>query len=151
MLCISNNWINTDPMAKWLESSSMAWETGVQSQTVSYQKLKKMVLDIFLFDTQHYKVRIKGKVEQSRESSDWKGYIGAIGVVAVEKGTFGSPLTTVVNFTFSYLLYKIWFGWVLWHISRCRLFNAKSCLYIYIEYKDLIWSGFKAYQQLLVI
>ena len=22
--------------------------------------------------------------------------------------------------------------WVLWHINPCRLFNAKSCLYIYI-------------------
>ena len=26
----------------------------------------------------------------------------------------------------------IWFGLVLWHINHCRLFNAKSCLYIYI-------------------
>ena len=26
----------------------------------------------------------------------------------------------------------IWFGWVLWHINHCRLFNAKSSLYIYI-------------------
>ena len=24
----------------------------------------------------------------------------------------------------------IWFGWVLWHINHCRLFNAKSSLYI---------------------
>ena len=28
----------------------------------------------------------------------------------------------------------IWFGWVLWHINHCRLFNAKSSLYIYIRY-----------------
>ena len=35
------------------------------------QKKKKMVLDVALLNTQHYKVRIKGKVEQSREwSSD---------------------------------------------------------------------------------
>ena len=32
----------------------------------------------------------------------------------------------------------IWFGWVLWHINRCWLFNAKSFLYIYIKY---IWFG----------
>ena len=25
-------------------------------------------------------------------------------------------------------------GWVLWHVNHCRLFNAKSFLYIYIEY-----------------
>ena len=30
-------------------------------------KTQKMVLDASLFNTQHYKVRIKGKVEQSRE------------------------------------------------------------------------------------
>ena len=30
------------------------------------------------------------------------------------------------------------FGWVLWHINHCRLFNAKSSLYIYIKY---IWFG----------
>ena len=32
-------------------------------------KTQKMVLDAILFSTQHYKVRIKGKVEQSREWS----------------------------------------------------------------------------------
>ena len=47
----------------------MVWETGVQSQVESYQRLKKMVLDSALLNTQHYKVRIKGKVKQSREWS----------------------------------------------------------------------------------
>ena len=32
-------------------------------------KIQKMVLDATLLNHQHYKVRIKGKVEQSRESS----------------------------------------------------------------------------------
>ena len=32
-------------------------------------KSQKMVLDATLFNTQHYKVRIKGKVEQFRERS----------------------------------------------------------------------------------
>ena len=43
----------------------MVQETEVQSQVKSYQRLKKVVLDAAL----HYKVRIKGKVEQSREWS----------------------------------------------------------------------------------
>ena len=34
-----------------------------------YTKDSKMVLDAALPNTQHYKVRIKGKVEQSREWS----------------------------------------------------------------------------------
>ena len=38
-------------------------------------KTQKMVLDVALLNTQHYKVRIKGKVEQSRQwgSSYGKG------------------------------------------------------------------------------
>ena len=32
-------------------------------------KTQKMVLDATLLSTQHYKVRIKGKVEQSKERS----------------------------------------------------------------------------------
>ena len=36
----------------------------------------------------------------------------------------------------------IWFGWVLWHINHCRLFNAKSSLYIYIKYIGFGWVGF---------
>ena len=44
----------------------MVQETGVQSQVESYQKPQKMVLDATLLSTQHYKVKFKGKVEQSR-------------------------------------------------------------------------------------
>ena len=47
----------------------MVRETGVQPQVESYQRLKKMVLDATLLNTEHYKVRIKGKVEQSKELS----------------------------------------------------------------------------------
>ena len=52
----------------------MARETGVQSQVIpktkkKKKKKKKKVLDASLLNTQHYKVRIKGKVEQSRERS----------------------------------------------------------------------------------
>ena len=54
-----------------------------------------MVLDAALLNTQHYKVRIKGKVEQSRE---WSSALLHLGVVAIEKGAFGSPSTKVANF-----------------------------------------------------
>ena len=56
-------------LAKRLECSPIARETWVQSRVESYQRLKKMVLDASLLNTQHYKVRFKGKVEQSREWS----------------------------------------------------------------------------------
>ena len=54
-----------------------------------------MVLDATLLNTQHYKVRIKGKVEESRKWSFLH-----LGVIAIEKGAFGSPSTKVANFTF---------------------------------------------------
>ena len=37
-------------------------------------KTQKMILDAFWFNTQHYKVRIKDKVEQSRERSSALSY-----------------------------------------------------------------------------
>ena len=56
-----------------------------------------MVLDTSLLNTQHYKIRIKGKVERSRERSNTLTYTS---VVAIEKGAFRSPSTKVANFTF---------------------------------------------------
>ena len=84
----------------------MVWETDVQSQVESYQRLKKkkkkkkkkMVLDTSLLNTHNYEVRIKGKVEQSRKRS--KRTLRPLGEVAIEKGTLRSPLTTVAKFTY---------------------------------------------------
>ena len=45
----------------------MAWETGVQSHVEYIQKSQKMVLDISILNSQHYKVHIKSNVEQSDE------------------------------------------------------------------------------------
>ena len=56
-------------------------------------KTQKMVLDATLLNTQHYKVRIEGKVELSREMSSAPPL--NLGVVAIEKGDFRSPSTTV--------------------------------------------------------
>ena len=59
-------------------------------------KNSKMVFDAALLNTQHNKVSIKGKVEQSRE---WRSVL-LINSVAIEKGAFGSPSTKVANFTY---------------------------------------------------
>ena len=78
----------------------MAREIRVQSQVASYQKLKKMVLDASLLNTQHCKLHIKDKVEQSGGTS-----IALPGVVGIEKGAFGSPSTTVANFSYFVYIY----------------------------------------------
>ena len=53
-------------------------------------KTQKTVLDASLLNTQQYKVGIKGKVEQSRVRHSTLLHLG---VVAIEKGAFGSPST----------------------------------------------------------
>ena len=57
-----------------------------------------------MLNTQYYKVRIKGKVEQSRERKTTLPL--NLGVAVIEKETFVSPSTSVANFP--YLLYKIY-------------------------------------------
>ena len=64
-------------------------------------KTLEMVLDASLLNTQHYKERIKGKVEKSRERSS--ALPQHLSVVAIEKGAFRSPSIMVANFT--YLLF----------------------------------------------
>ena len=59
--------MNNRPVDFMVECSPMARETEVQSQVESDQRLKKWYL--IPPKTQPYKVRFKGKVEQSREKS----------------------------------------------------------------------------------
>ena len=66
-------------------------------------KTLKMVLDTYLLNTQQYKVRIKGKVEKSREKSSSPQHLC---VVAIEMGAFWLPSTTVANFTYFTFTYK---------------------------------------------
>ena len=84
-------------------------------------KTLKMVLDTALLNTQRYKVRIKGKVEQSKERSRTPLHFG---VVAIEKGAFWSPSAKGRQLYF--LLYNTCpapqlaprvpdFGWATWH------------------------------------
>ena len=95
----------------------MVREIGVQSQVGSYQRLKKMVLDTSLLNTQHYKVRIKSKLEQSPYTSVYRPPLH-LGVVAIEKGTFGPPSTMVANlyiyiYIYIYILALIEIVWLI--------------------------------------
>ena len=73
-----------------------------RSRIDSYKGLKKWSLMVPC--TQHYKVRIKGKVEQSRERS------------SALPNTLGSPSTTVANFT----IYKHKCVGIFTRLSRVR-------------------------------
>ena len=60
-------------------------------------KTQKMVLDVTSLNTQHFKVRVNGNVEQSIE---WSSAFLHLSVVTIEKGVFRSPLIAVGNFTY---------------------------------------------------
>ena len=63
-------------------------------------KTLKMVLDTSLLNTQEYKVRIKGKVEQSMERSS--ALLLHLGVVAIKKGSLWVALD------YSQQLFQYW-------------------------------------------
>ncbi len=77
-----NNYTTNTPNRRLLDFKLFysCWALGLLSKVFAYgpgnlwfnprsshTKDSKMVLDAILLNTQHYKVRIKGKVEQSRE------------------------------------------------------------------------------------
>ena len=68
-------------------------------------KTLKMVLDTSLLNTQQYKVRIKGKVEQSSERSSALPL--HLGVVAIEKGAFWSPSTKGRQLYFYFYIHEV--------------------------------------------
>ena len=63
---------------------------------------QKMIFDTAILNTLHYKVRIKCQVEQSRKKISSPQNLG---VVAIEKGAFGSPATMVTNFLLYIYIY----------------------------------------------
>ena len=70
-------------------------------------KKQKMVLDAIMLNTQYYKVRIKGNVEQSKEWSSGLPYTSVY--YLLKRGAFRSPSTKVANFTILYLFIYIRF------------------------------------------
>ena len=98
---------------------------------------QKMVLDATLLNTQHYKISIKGKVEESKEevapsstpwhSSYWKGSLQ----VTLDKGRqfylYKRKLTYVVHsISFQIFLYR--------HLKLSETLENSAC-YCYTTYK----------------
>ncbi len=65
----------------------------------------------------------------------WFGWVEFYGISTVVGYLMPNPL-------YAYIRSMIWFGWVLWHINYCRLFNAKSSLYKCIRYIRFGLVGF---------
>ena len=109
----------------------MVRETGIIPSR-GIPKTKKIVLDAALLNTQHYKV--------SYDSLH-------LYVVAVEKGSFGSPLTKVTNFTIYILVPLISFQAFFVQAFKIVVDSWKfSILLLYILWDDkpiLMISGLK--------
>ena len=73
---------------------SRVFANGLRDQGRVMLKTQKMVLDAALLNAQHYKVQIKGKVEQHHPLH--------LSAVAIEKGAFGLHSTVVAPFIFFY-------------------------------------------------
>ena len=82
-----------------------------------------MVLDAALLSSQNYKLRIKGNVKQSKGMD--KSPRLHLGLVAIERGAFGSPLTTVANFAYFYFYFH-------WNIPTKETQYIYIYIYIYI-------------------
>ena len=87
-----------------------------------------MVLDSSLLNTQQYKVRIKGKVEQSGEISITLPY-------TIEKGAFWTSSTRVTNVTY-YFTYII-------SIIRYEYFELCKCIPIMPVISGPLWLRFE--------
>ena len=65
-------------------------------------KTQKMLLDAPLLNIQHYKVGIKGKVEQSREKSS--AFPNTTGELLLKRQPLGfPPLVADINFIYTYI------------------------------------------------
>ena len=71
---------------------------------------------------------MKELVNGSNQKRD--GLVGFYGISNIVNYLLLNPLYTYILNIYD----LVWLGWVIWHINRCRFFNAKSSLYIYIEY-----------------
>ena len=103
-------------------------------------KTQKIVLDDSLLNTQHYKVRIKGKVEQSSERNSapytfcsryWKGSLR----VTLDYGRQLSLLEAIIVYTGSLLLLTCN------HVTVCKLFVFGRNIWNYINLCKWFVSG----------
>ena len=79
----------------------MALKTNVQSQVESYQRLEKLYLipPYLTLCIIRFGSRVKWSIQGMEKHPPLH-----CGVVAIEKGAFGSPSTKVANFTLPYII-----------------------------------------------
>ena len=99
------------------------WDRGsIPGQVIP--KSQKTVLDAVLLNTQHNKLRIKGKVEQSRE---WSGTLSYILVLLLLKREplvhLGLTSLTLLTYVYIYIYIYIYINMCVW---ACRILISIS-------------------------
>ena len=94
-------------MAEWVECSPMVWETGVQSQVKSYQKLKKWYLmpPCLTPSIIRYGSRVKWSNQGKGVAPSTTPWCNSYW-----KGTVGSPSTTVTNLKMVSVHHIFWYN-----------------------------------------
>ena len=111
-IIITGHWYNGLSVRQWPGRPGFLFPGRVIPKT------QKMVLDSSLLNTRHYKVRINGKMEQFRERSS---------ALPFEKGTYGSPSTTVANFTFFYITINMRWGYLkIYNFGKLFAFDCNT-------------------------
>ena len=122
-------------MHEVLECSPMARETGDSIPGRVIPKTQKIGLDATLFNLQHYKVGIKGKVEEARESGSALPYTSVLQLM--KRKRLGWPRlrspTLLYNFKSKHYCVGIFdlISLFEWHIKFHGLFNTKAVLWLY--------------------
>ena len=108
-------------------------------------KTLKMVLDTALLNTHHYKVRIKGKVEQSSQH---------LGVVAIEKEPSGRPRIRSPSLLIYIYIYEYVYIYIYYSIVIYIYFFFKSAsedsgygLFFWRKMMAPLTEGFNTYKR----
>ena len=106
-------------LAKQLEGKVFANGPGERGSIPGWVILKtqKVVLDASLLNTEHYKIQIKGKVEQSRERCSTLPL--HLNVVVIEKSRGGQTFSLEGHIT------------RLWIIKEPHLLKSKNCFFFF--------------------
>ncbi len=112
---------STGSLDQQLECSLMARKTGFQSQVKSYQRLKKWYLmpPYLTLSITRYESRVKWSNPGKEQRPPLH-----LSVVAIKKGAFGSPSTTVANFIlvlFQACCHFVQKNWI-WASRQCMEF-----------------------------
>ena len=113
------------------------WFNAKSSLYIYIYKIYMIWFGLVLWHINHYRLFNAKSSLYLYTKYIWFGWVGSYGI-----STIVGYLMLNALYTYILNIYDlVWFGWVLWHINHCKLFYAKSSLYIYVKYIGLCLVG----------